>query len=130
MKPSRASALFLPVILSFILALVSPAIASAQAGLTSFQSLANTAVNILNKGALLLIVATLVVYFYSIAGNLWKISRGEAGGDDLKRNLLWGIGVLFLMVSIWGILQILQDSLFGGPPPAASGSGGVIIYNQ
>jgi hypothetical protein len=106
-----------------------PALAFAQtSGATTFQALANTVVKILNAGAILMIVGALVVYFYSIAGNLFRMNQGEASGEDLRKTLLWGIVVLFIMVSIWGIIQFLQYSLFGGPPPAASN--GVIIYQQ
>ena len=103
----------------------------AQSGApTTLQAVANSAATILNDGAILLIAATLVVYFYSIAGDLYKISQGEAKGDDLKKTLLWGIAILFVMVSLWGIIQILQYSLFGGPPPSASQNGVIIYQNQ
>jgi len=107
--------------LSFI-ALPSVTFAAA----TTFQSLANSIVQILNAGAVLLIVATIVVYFYSIVGSIFSMRNGEANGAELRTILLRGILVLFLMVSIWGIIHLLQYSLFGGPPPAASN--GVIIY--
>ena len=93
---------------------------------TTLQALARSAATILNDGAVLLITASVAVYFYSIAGDIYKISQGEADGGDLKKTLLWGMIVIFAMVSIWGIIQILQFSLFGGPPPSATN--GVIIY--
>jgi len=107
-----------------------PAIAAAQSSApTTLQALARSAATILNDGAILLITASVAVYFYSIAGDIYKISQGEADGGDLKKTLLWGILIIFAMVSIWGIIQILQFSLFGGPPPSAS-SNGVIIYQN
>jgi hypothetical protein len=93
---------------------------------TTLQALASSAATILNDGAILLITASVAVYFYSIAGDIFKISRGEASGDELKKTLFWGLLVIFAMVSIWGIIQILQYSLFGGPPPSATN--GVINY--
>jgi hypothetical protein len=105
-----------------------PVITHAQA-LTSFQSLANSLASLLNDGAILMITAALVVYFYGIVGNIWKMSQGEARGDELKKNLFWGIIILFFMVSIWGVIQFLQYTLFKGPPPAAS-SNGVVIYQN
>lgn len=108
--------------------LALPAVALAQA-VTSFQSLANSLATIFNDGALLLIAAALVVYFYSIASNIFKIGRGETTGPAFRRSMMWGLGVIFLMVSIWGLIQFLQYSLFGGPSPSA-GSSGVIIYGN
>jgi len=93
---------------------------------TTFQVLARSIATILNDGAVLLITASIAVYFFSIAGDIFKISQGEADGGDLKKTLLWGIVIIFAMVSIWGIIQVLQYSLFGGPPPAATN--GVVNY--
>ncbi len=103
-----------------------PAVVWAQSAPTTLQALAQSAATILNDGAVLLITASVAVYFYSIAGNIFKMSRGEAIGDDLKKTLYWGIVIIFAMVSIWGIIQVLQYSLFGGPPPAATN--GVVVY--
>ena len=107
------------------LALGSPLVASAQ-GADTFQSLANIVAKIFNAGAILLITATVAVYFYGIVGNIYNMSKGEAR-SDMRTNMLWGIFIIFLMVSIWGIVQFLQYSLFGGPSPSASN--GVVIYH-
>jgi glucan phosphoethanolaminetransferase (alkaline phosphatase superfamily) len=105
-----------------------PMLAFAQSAPTSFQDLANSIVKILNAGAILLITAAVAVYFYNIVGNVFKINRGEGSGADLRKSLWLGLLIIFVMVSIWGIIQILQNSLFGGPGPSASN--GVIIYGQ
>jgi hypothetical protein len=107
--------------------LALPSVAMAQAA-TTFQSLANSVAKILNDGALLLISAALAVYFYNIVNGLIKLKEGHADGSDLKKTLWVGLGIIFVMVSIWGIIQVLQNSLFGGPGPAASN--GVINYTQ
>lgn len=31
----------------------------------------------------------------------------------MRSYLVWGIIIIFVMVSIWGILQLLQNTLFG-----------------
>ena len=111
-----------------VLVLTLPAAAFAATTPTNFQSLAKTAATILNYGAGALLTATFVIYFWSIASNLYKISQGEASGDDLRKSLIWGIVVIFVMVSIWGVLQFLQYSLFGGTGPTSSN--GVINYQS
>jgi hypothetical protein len=110
-----------------VLALAAPTVALAQAP-SSFQDMANTVAKIFNAGAILLITATIVVYFYGIVGNIYNMRNGKADNSDMRKNILWGIIIIFFMVSIWGIVQILQYSLFGGPSPSASN--GVIIYNN
>lgn len=51
---------------------------------------------------------------------LWGIARFMfSGGDekvlaDTKRLMVWGIIALFFMVSVWGIVKVLQQDLFGG----------------
>ena len=97
----------------FLLAalLLTPALASAAAPNT-FQGLANLVVNLLDNATAVLIVAGIVVYFYGISTNILKFGEGDI--EKLKNYFFWGIIVLFVMVSIWGILHLLQDTLFGG----------------
>jgi len=52
-----------------------------------------------------------IVKFISAAGDEKKI-------EDGKKFLVWGVIGLFIMFSIWGILQFFSDSFFG---PSAIG---------
>ena len=63
----------------------------------------------------MLVAAALVAFLYGAAYNMLK--AGERGGTALRQFLVWGVVILFVMVSIWGILNLLQQTLFG------SGSG-------
>ncbi len=91
--------------------LTAPAVASAAAPRT-FLDLSNVIVTILNNATAVLVVAGIVVYFYGVSTNILNFSN-EAG-EKLKAYFFWGIIVLFVMVSIWGILRLLQNTLFGG----------------
>jgi hypothetical protein len=91
-------------------ALFVPAIALASP--QTFLDLSNIIVGILNSATGVLVVAGIAIYFYGISINILKFGEGEV--EKLKNYFIWGIIVLFVMVSIWGILQILQDTLFGG----------------
>lgn len=98
--------------ITFALAvLILPAVASAEAART-FQELAVDIVEILDATTAVLIVAGIVVYFYGISTNILNFSEG--GAEKVRTYFFWGIIVLFVMVSIWGILRLLQDTLFGG----------------
>jgi hypothetical protein len=89
--------------------LFSPAVALAAP--KTFSELANTVVSILDSATGLLIVAGLVIYFYGISRNVLKMK--DEGGQKMWNYVVWGVGVLFLMVSIWGILALIQNTLFG-----------------
>jgi hypothetical protein len=91
--------------------IAAPAIVFAAAPKT-FQELANTLVLIMNNAVIVLIVLGLVVYFWGVSTNLFKAQ--EKGSKELNLYLVWGVIILFVMVSVWGILQLLQNSLFGG----------------
>src|SRR3989344_8442088 len=98
-------------ILPAIVALALPLVASAEAART-FQELAVDVVEILDNATAVLIVAGIVVYFWGISTNI--LSFSEDGFEKVKAYFFWGIIVLFVMVSIWGILELLQNTLFGG----------------
>lgn len=110
-------------VLSILGAALIPGIALAAAPRT-FQELANVVVVILNNATIVLVVAGIVVYFYGISTNILKM--GEDNKEKVRTYFLWGIIVLFLMVSIWGVLRLLQDTLFGGDQALPSDTGGII----
>lgn len=100
-----------------LLALPSVALAAAP---RTFSELANLLVTILDSATGLLVVAGIVIYFYGVSTNILKMS-GE-GGAKVRQYMVWGLIVIFVMVSIWGILRILQSTLFGSTQAASTGS--------
>lgn len=54
----------------------------------------------------LIIAATVVAFFWG----LFQFVFNEEKKDDGKRIMLSGIGALFIMVSIWGIIAFLQGT--------------------
>jgi hypothetical protein len=97
--------------------LLVPTLAFAQAPRT-FSELANTIVEILDVATFTLIILGLVIYFWGIAVNIPHFGD-EEGAEKRKGFFVWGIVILFVMVSIWGIIQLLQNTLFGGSGPAS-----------
>lgn len=93
--------------------LALPGVASAAAPRT-FGEFASLVVSLLDVGTGLLILAGIVIYFYGISTNIMKLS--DEGGQKARAYFGWGILVLFVMVSIWGILNLLQNTLFGNNP--------------
>ena len=97
-------------------ALLLPSIALAAAP-KSFSDLVNLLVSLMNNATLVLITLGLVIYFYGISTSLFKSK--EEGSEKLKMYLLWGILILFVMVSIWGILNLLTNTIFPGSATGA-----------
>ena len=98
---------------------LAPGLALAAAPRT-FLELASYAVYIMNNAISVLIVASLVIYFWGIFSTM-----PSSGKDDpAKRRtvLLYGLIALFVMVSVWGILRILQATLFSSESGGSGGS--------
>jgi hypothetical protein len=108
-------------VLGFLL--FAPAFAFA-ASYGTFAELASFIVSLLNGGTALLVVAGVVVYFWGVSTNIFKLQKGDA--SQWKAHLLWGIGILFVMVSIWGIVALVQDALFGQGAGGSTGGGGAV----
>lgn len=97
-----------------------PAVVFGRAAST-FKDLANQLVGLLDSATTVLIVAGIGVYFYGVSTNILNFS--DKSGEKLKAYFFWGIIVLFVMVSIWGIVGLLQNTLFGDNPFSANTSG-------
>ena len=92
-----------------------PAFVSAQgAGLSSGAyspgtSLIDKLGSTINLLIGLFIALAVVVFFWGLIKWLWSM-----GPDDAQQGLkimFWGVVALFVMVSIWGIVRLLQQSL-------------------
>lgn len=101
-----------------LLVLLAPAVAFAAAPRT-FSDVTMLALTIIGEGTLVLMVGAVAIYFWSIASNMLKLSKGESA--QWRSHFFWGVLAIFVMVSIWGIVQILQNTVFntggisGGP---------------
>ncbi len=96
---------------AFIAALAFfPAIALAAPN--TFQELAIGVAEILDTATFTLIIFGLVLYFWGMATNIPHFGD-ERGAEKRKSFFFWGLVALFVIVSIWGIVQLLQNTLFG-----------------
>ncbi len=95
---------------------------AASAASSDLSDLATAIVQILNDGAILLITAMIMYYFYGITKHIWDAQSGKVDRGAFRKLLLQGIIILFVAVSIWGIVQVLQYTVFGSPE-AANGNG-------
>jgi hypothetical protein len=103
---------------ALLVALVTlPTVASAAP--RSLQELACQVVELIDLATFTLIIFGLVAYFWGIISNIPHFGD-EQGAEKRKSFLLWGIVILFVMVSIWGIIQLLQSTLGFKDPQGSS----------
>lgn len=103
--------------------LLLPGVALAAGAPQTFKDLANDIVQVLNNATTDLIVLAIVIYFYGVSTSLFK---GEKGRENLRQQMIWGVAVIFLAVSIWGVIQLLQNTFFnlGGSGTTSTGGSG------
>ena len=108
------------------LVFVLPLVAFA-ASPTTFKDLVDYAIKIMNSVIGTLVVAGLVLYFFGIVRHMVKKEYAESAQS--RKFLLMGVVVLFVMVSIWGILEILDNTLRGQTfsEPASKSSSDVFV---
>lgn len=78
----------------------------------TFDELAGRMVQLLNAGIGISIILGLVVFFYGLAVSMPH--KDHADFERLRNTIIWGIIALFVMVSVWGILGLVRNTLFGG----------------
>lgn len=92
-------------LISFLL-LAAPLVASADG--TDLPSLISKAGSIINSLIPVLIALALVAFFWGLVRYIW--SGGEEH-EEGKNIMIAGLVGLFIMVSIWGIIRIAQNTL-------------------
>lgn len=90
--------------LGILLALPLPALAAPQ----TFGQLATLLIQILNAASGVAVVMAIAIFFWGISTQMF--TEGGAKRSDI----IWGVIALFVMVSIWGILNILSNTFFSG----------------
>ena len=81
----------------------------------NFACFASWIAGLFGTGTALLVGVALVLYFWSIAYNLfgYTAAGSAASMHKLRGTILWGLLALFIMFSIWGIIRVLGNTLFG-----------------
>jgi len=57
----------------------------------------------------LLILAALVLFLFGIVKRFF-FSQGTVDRTEAGKYILWGVVALFVMVSVWGLVNLLRDS--------------------
>ncbi len=95
-------------IIAFI-ALVAPSVAFAQTKVVDVNSLSTKLSSIGNVVVYLLVALAVIFIVWNTVIYVIKGS-GEEGRSKAGMNILWGIVGLFVIVSIWGLVNILTNT--------------------
>jgi hypothetical protein len=88
-----------------------PLVSFAQTlNLSPLQSLIGAIAKIVGAIVPILVTLALVVFFWGLVRYLWG-AGGKAGVAKGKSLMLWGLVTLFVMVSVWGIIDLMQSAL-------------------
>ncbi|MBP9668890.1 MAG: hypothetical protein KBE09_01215 [Candidatus Pacebacteria bacterium] len=90
--------------------LLMPAVAFAAP--STFKELVDRLVVLMDLLVPLLITVALVFYLFGISQNVLNFADQKGGNEKMKAYMLYGVLILFVMVSIWGILRLMSDTLF------------------
>lgn len=70
---------------------------------------------ILNPLIVLLFAVALIVFFWGLVEFIFKAGSDE-GRETGRRNMMWGIVGMFIMVAVYGIIKLILAT-FGVPLP-------------
>lgn len=92
------------------------------------QIINNFLTGIISPSVALLIGIALVLFLWGLINYLKAGLGDKAAVDKAKTMMTWGIIMLTVMVSVWGLVQVLQEMFFGssvpnGPPTVPCFSG-------
>ena len=96
-------------------------LAATNIGTLDFKGLVAYILEDFIKPITVVILSLAVVYFL---WNIFEVIRASKKGEelaDLKNKALWGIVAIFVMVSMWGLVSILVNTLVPGSGIPAGG---------
>ena len=83
--------------------------------LDKFSELINKVADILAGGIVtILMTLAFIVFLIAIINFVWKRRAGDGKGLEQARDTLWwSVFALFVMVSVWGLVNFLANNLLG-----------------
>lgn len=83
--------------------------------LENFTKLVNSLVSLLGGGvATLLMAVAFIAFLLAVINYIWKRRQGDVGGLQQAGTILFGsVFGLFVMVSVWGIVNFIGSNILG-----------------
>ncbi|MDO8548056.1 MAG: hypothetical protein Q7R71_00040 [bacterium] len=82
---------------------------------STFASVIQDLILFINLVVGVLSAIALVVFFWGLVRYIYH-SDGATSRQEGKSSIMWGLIALFVLFSLFGILQILNIAFFGGAP--------------
>ncbi len=96
-----------------LLATFAPALVLAQTEVPiarTIDGLLNWVIYIAGRALPLLILAALVLFLFGIVKRFFLGGKDGADRAEAGKYILWGVVALFVMVSVWGLVNLLRGS--------------------
>jgi len=78
----------------------------------TLRSFIDKIVGVINTIIPVLITLAIALFFYHSGIGIFGGRSGDATSQTkLRETLLWGVGIIFVMLSIWGILNLITTSI-------------------
>lgn len=76
----------------------------------TFKQLVSNLIGLINYIVPVLVALVLVFFFWGIVRYVYKSSEGERGDTAI---FFWGLLGLFVLVSLWGLVNVLRQTFLG-----------------
>lgn len=93
----------------FVAGFLTPIISFAQDG-TALEGLASSFGGIIATLLPIVVALGLLAFFWGLVKFIFS-AGDESAKDAGKRIMVWGLIALFVMVSVWGLVTFMQESL-------------------
>jgi lysylphosphatidylglycerol synthetase-like protein (DUF2156 family) len=93
--------------------LILPAIAFGGSRPSNFTQLAANIMQILDPLMVLAVVLAVMFFLYGVVKYLAQYGNEKARGESVQ-TITYGVIGLFVMVAMWGLVKLLQETLLGG----------------
>jgi hypothetical protein len=78
----------------------------------NFSGLINQLVNVINAIIPVLGSIALLIFFYGLVKYVYGSSDSHSHNDG-KELIIWGLVAIFVLFSVWGIINVFKSALFG-----------------
>ena len=101
---------YFKITLSWSLGLLWPSLTLADG--RTLSSIVGWFVGAVNQLVVIIVAAALLLFFWGVAVYIFKL--GSAGSENNRgpQFMFWGIVILFVMTTLWGLVYFIGDSIF------------------
>ncbi len=92
--------------------LIAPSVLLADTGLVRTTTIITTLMGLVRNLTILAAGVALVVFFFGLVKFIMKAGDSKEV-ENGRRLMIWGTVALFVMVSIWGLVRLMQNELGG-----------------